>query len=482
VDEAVTATAPERILVVSPYPPVRDGIAAYALQTVRALRRQGHHVEVLSPGPSAAHHHLDLVGPRGALALAKRVHDYDRVIVQFHPDFFYPDPGRPAARLKESLALAVPFGLARRLEVVVHEIDARHGNPRRPDGQAARRLWHLADQIKVHTASERDAFIAGFGVDPARVSLTAHGADFQRHTQMDRAAARESLGIDPDVFVFLAIGFIQPSKGFDRAVEAFDGLDRWNARLDVVGSVRVDDPDMVRYEEDLADLCATVQGATLHRGYVSDELFDRWIVASDVVVLPYRNIWSSGVLERAALFGRPVIATRVGGLSEQAAGQSDVRLVADDEELRAAMIDRLPGRQPPDLGSWTDGMDEDGDLHAAVQARVRLRAGAVRPTAGSRRLHPNAASTAVLTTSAPLRRLPPLGAPDANQGSRPVRLVKRVVRRLTAWQVDPLVRRVNELQSATVIALEASRRGDSSTPGAPSPVGDAAADAGRPTR
>ena len=41
-DDAVTAAAPERILVISPYPPVRDGIAAYALQTVRALRRQGH--------------------------------------------------------------------------------------------------------------------------------------------------------------------------------------------------------------------------------------------------------------------------------------------------------------------------------------------------------------------------------------------------------------------------------------------------------
>ena len=97
-DDAVTAAAPERILMISPYPPVRDGIAAYALQTVRALRRQGHSVEVLSPGPSAAHHHLDLVGPRGALALAKRVRDYDRVIIQFHPDFFYPDPGRASAR------------------------------------------------------------------------------------------------------------------------------------------------------------------------------------------------------------------------------------------------------------------------------------------------------------------------------------------------------------------------------------------------
>ena len=83
---------------VSPYPPLRDGIAAYAAQAVQALRREGHDVEVLSPGPSAAHHHLDLIGPRGALALAKRVQDYDRVIVQFHPDFFFPLPPHHRSR------------------------------------------------------------------------------------------------------------------------------------------------------------------------------------------------------------------------------------------------------------------------------------------------------------------------------------------------------------------------------------------------
>ena len=70
---------------VSPYAPNRDGIAAYAVQSVAALRADGHDVEVLSPGPSAAHHHLDLTTPRGALALARRVRAYDKLVVQFHP-------------------------------------------------------------------------------------------------------------------------------------------------------------------------------------------------------------------------------------------------------------------------------------------------------------------------------------------------------------------------------------------------------------
>ena len=44
-----------------------------------------------------------------------------------------------------------------------------------------------------------------------------------------------------------------------------------------------------------------------------------FIVAADTVVLPYRHIWSSSVAERAAMFDRPVIATKVGGLADQLA-------------------------------------------------------------------------------------------------------------------------------------------------------------------
>ena len=52
-----------RILMVSPYPPIRDGIASYTVQEVAALLDAGHEVEVLSPWPSAAHHHLALPRP-----------------------------------------------------------------------------------------------------------------------------------------------------------------------------------------------------------------------------------------------------------------------------------------------------------------------------------------------------------------------------------------------------------------------------------
>ena len=326
---------------VTPYPPIRDGIASYAVQAVKGLRAEGHDVEVLSPGPSAAHHHLDLVGPRGALALAKRVGSYDKLIVQFHPDFFYPVPSTARDRVEVSLALLAAFRRAGEVEVVVHEIDYRHGRLSM-DGLVHRLLWSSVDRIVVHTENERRTFARAFGVSPTKIRLTEHGVRFLPRTFYDRSRARASLGIPQDAFTFLSIGFIQPHKGFDRAVRAFAGLGARGCRLDIVGSVRIDDPGYVAYSNELGVLARATDGVDLHDGYVSDELFDRWIVAADVVVLPYRSIWSSGVLERAALYDRPIIATAVGGLPEQAAAGRAVTLVDDDAGLAAAMAAAEP--------------------------------------------------------------------------------------------------------------------------------------------
>lgn len=440
---------------VTPYPPVRDGIATYAAQAAAALRRDGQDVEVLSPGPSAAQHHLELVGVRGALALAKRVGRYDKVIVQYHPDFFYPVPSTPRERLAVSLALAAAFRLAKEVEVVVHEIDYRHGRLRGYDGWAARALWHSVDRIVVHTEGERQDFARAFGVSPRRIVLAAHGAVFVPHTFHDKASARASLGIPPDVYVFLAIGFVQEHKGFDRAITAFAGLGARGARYDIVGTTRVEEGN-AGYANHVDVMATATDGVHRHKGYVSDELFDRWIVAADCVVLPYRNVWSSGVLERAALFHQPVIASRVGGLAEQAHGRFDITFVEDDGELREAMWARVVGRAgAPKPQPWPHG---GPDLRVAVQRQISRRAAGARGsrivTTGAGAQLPDDAVLAAGAISAPVRRVAQLQLPTTTSTRSSATFVKGVVRRLTAWQLEPVVGEVNALRAATVEALE----------------------------
>lgn len=444
---------------VTPYLPTRDGIATYAAQEVRRLVEEGHDVEVLSPGPSAAHHHLALRGWRGPLALAKRTRRYDRVIVQFQPDVFYPQPLAPRVRDAVTLGLMLAWSLTH-VEVRIHEVNYTWGNEPGPSGLLFRMLWRAPRRIVVHTEEERRELCETMKLPLARVDVIQHGRNFVPRTTLDRNAARERLGIPADQFSFLTIGFIQPHKGFDRAVRAFGtaGLGENGCRLDVVGSVRVEERDFVVYRDELRAMVSETKGAHLHEGYVSDEMFDMWLVAADVVVLPYRFIFSSGVLERAALYERRVIATRVGGLEDQAGPL--VTVVEDDAALARAMA-KASGvgadasrRSAHAAEPWP--VNGDGPIdRIRLQEEIRLRAEAGR----LRHRHVPVGSS--WTPSAepredknPLRRIEPLERPNPASLRLSSYLVRRAVRKLTSWEVDPVVDQLNAVHEAAARAVD----------------------------
>lgn len=453
-----------RTLVVAPYPPIRDGIGSYAVQQVRALRRAGHHVEVLSPQPSAAHHHADLRGVAGARALLRVARGFDRVVLHLHPDVIYHLPPTAGARLATGMAYGAAFRRLPHVEVRLHELDHRWADPSDPTSRATRFLLTGADEVTVHSAEQRAHVVDAFGVPEPRVRLVDHGEDFAPRTTADRERARATLGLPVDEHVFLCIGFVQPHKGFDRAARAFAGLDAPGARLDVVGSARLSDQATRDHVAELRAIAARAPSVHLHLGYVSDEMFDRWIVASDTVVLPYRHIWSSSVAERAALFDRPVIATRVGGLAHQVEDMPGAVLVDDNAGLARAMSAALgrDGTRAP-AAAWPREADREG-LQAEVRARAAEARGAASPAAGGGR--------AAVAASAPVRRLAPL-QPPAPVSARPgVSLVKRLIHRTIAWELTPITDQVNRLQRATVDALDAAEAAEGRTPRSEHPTDD----------
>lgn len=455
----MTRTGAERVLVVAPYPPRRDGIGAYALQQVRSLRRQGHDVEVLSPLPSAAHHHADLRGPAGARALARIGAGFDRVVLHLHPDVIYRLPPTAGSRLGTGLAYGAAFRRLAHVELRVHEIDHRWADPSDPTVHATSFMLRGADLITVHSDEQRSHMVDGFGVPTTRVHVVDHGADFAPRTTVDRSRARASLGLDDDDHLFLCIGFVQAHKGFDRAARAFAGLGGRGARLDIVGSVRVTDQATRDHVAELEAVAAREPGVHLHLGFVSDEMFDRWIVASDTVVLPYRHIWSSSVAERAALFDRPVIATRVGGLAHQVEGLPGTVLVDDNVGLAGAMAEAV-GSAPADTTVLGWPSSPGRDVQAIIQAEVRARATAAR---GGLPAPATATDGAAPAPSAPVRRLVPLRPPPPVSARPGVSTVKRLIHRLLAWELTPISDQVNNLQRATADALDNVHRAPDGT-------------------
>jgi hypothetical protein len=109
-----------------------------------------------------------------------------------------------------------------------------------------------------------------------------------------------------------------------------------------------------------------------------------------------------------------------------------------------------------------------------VQAEVRARGAAARRGVRRRDQGPATARSvaAAVEASAPVRRLTPLVPPPAVSARPGASALKRVVRRLTAWQLDPVVAHVNALQRAVVAMTDAIATEQDVQRGRPAADGD----------
>ena len=144
--------------------------------------------------------------------------------------------------------------------------------------------------------------------------------------------------IEDDRLVVLCFGLIEPRKGIAPLVQAFASVRAAipKAHLYIVGKPYMDigPIDKLIRTSDLS------QHVTLIPRYVSFSEMSGLFHRADLVVLPYESGWNSGVLSTALGFGKPIIATTVGGFTEVIEDQVTGVLVppGNREALASALI------------------------------------------------------------------------------------------------------------------------------------------------
>ena len=113
----------------------------------------------------------------------------------------------------------------------------------------------------------------------------------------------------------LFFGAIKPYKGVDILIEA--GIEmaakRRDFRITIAGRP-------FQSMETLLARIDTARARDVFRfdlDFVSDARLAQYLSAADIVVFPYREIDGSGALSHAIQFGKPIVASRVGGFSER---------------------------------------------------------------------------------------------------------------------------------------------------------------------
>lgn len=195
--------------------------------------------------------------------------------------------------------------------------DARDATMRAREAAAHRAVIERCEAMVLHCEVARDGLIKRYKpsqVAQSRMHIVAHG-NYVTAYDVDSAAAtaRAALGLDTAGTVFAFVGAIRGYKGVDELLEAFRASTALgpDARLLICGK-----PIPRTLAEVLRDHAAADPRIVLRLERIPEAELSPIIRAADAVVLPFRDILTSGSAILALSHGRPVIAPSLGCLPE----------------------------------------------------------------------------------------------------------------------------------------------------------------------
>jgi len=234
------------------------------------------------------------------------------VLIQYANDIFGDDNRMPSllAGLREA-------GIATVINMhSVYPAGARTGFlPGRDSQSFDRAVAQHAGSLLVHTERMRQD-LASRGIDDSRIAVVPHGTLVR--PRPDGLAARRQFGVPSEAKVLLFFGFVWPGKGIDFLLDVFAGVVKRvpNAFLYLGGYTRKKafyTHAYMRYLRARLWWLGVGDRCKLYGDYVPDDDVPSLYAAADVVVLPYRQSYSSvsGVVHQAAGLETLMMCSRI---------------------------------------------------------------------------------------------------------------------------------------------------------------------------
>lgn len=212
--------------------------------------------------------------------------------------------------------------------VEMHEVmdptEAASGLVSRYSRFAIRPILRAADAFIVHSTADGDLISKSYGIASEKLHVVPHGL-YDYHATRDEQAARAEWST-AERFGLLQFGSVRKYKGTDVLLDAFDQLPADVAakcRLTIAGGLW-DDSQGLRERIARSPHAASIR---LTGEMVPDAVVGDLFAAHDLVTLTYLRASQSGVAHIAMAVGKPIVATRVGGLAESLQDYSGTRFV-----------------------------------------------------------------------------------------------------------------------------------------------------------
>ena len=216
---------------------------------------------------------------------------------------------------EELLLLTLAKLSGRKVVVTVHDVESFAGLGTSTRGIAPR-LYRLADRVIVHNQTSRNELIDVLQVAPEKIHVIPHGNYLDTLGRVPSVSqARQTLNIASDAKVVLFFGQIKEVKGLDLLIAALPKVFVSVPEAVLVIAGRPWKNDFTQYAQRIEEL--GIAGlCRLHIRFIPDAEVASFYAAADVVVLPYRHIYQSGVVLLAMSYGKAVLVSDLPGMTE----------------------------------------------------------------------------------------------------------------------------------------------------------------------
>ena len=179
-------------------------------------------------------------------------------------------------------------------------------------------VYLVVNEIIVHSESIKNKLIYTFKISHKKINVIHHGNFdiYLPQKDISKSEARIKLNLIENDDIILFFGYIREYKGLDILLKAFSIATQKNPRLKLIiaGS-----PASLELKEKYTQMIEShnFKGRIICEfSFIPSENIAIYFKASDLVVLPYREIDHSGIVHLSYSFARPILATNVGDFSE----------------------------------------------------------------------------------------------------------------------------------------------------------------------
>ena len=350
------------VLMVSTYPPNRDGIASYTRRLENALRKENIAIRLAVNGRDWKRNSLLYVFS----IIRKAVHSKTDII---HTQLSYFTFGNEYYTGLFPILSVFLKVLGKRVVVTLHDIVPTsnitngfmktHTSPRflRFKRWAlnyyTRTVCSLADRVIVHTELAKNTLVQDYAVRQRKIRVIPHGIDqalFSAEEDLFEIKSR----INKNHRIVSYFGLVRHGKGLEDLVKAWKKVKTESVQLLIIGGKHPMLND--NCYENLVELIKELglEESILFSGYVLDDLLPSYLRESDVFVFPY-NEWgdviaSSGALSIVAPYLKPMIVTDVPAFSYlKTSGAALVVKKGDINGLASAIMELLTNTQTRSL-------------------------------------------------------------------------------------------------------------------------------------